>query len=163
MQLNMYPKKDFKPVHNKNYVMFVVDDWNGSLEFKYYRCELHYTMMDAENNGAPLPSTVCYNGQDELPFDVPLLWDKELKKMVILTPEQVKMRAEHKDPEQRYWLEKSWMLCGRSSMDQIQPEEFDQLSLGIAAQSDFMAAIREANKEREKNENKHIHSYNVGI
>ena len=153
MQLNMFPKQDFKPVHDENYVMFIVDDWNGSLEFKYYRCEVHYCMMDA-GDGAPLPSSTCYNNQDELPFDVPLLWNKELQKYEVLTPEQIQDRKYHKDPEQRFWMEKSWMLVGARSMDQIQPHEFDELSLGIALQSDFMKTIREANKIRRDNKEK---------
>lgn len=150
MQLNMYSKKDFKPVHGEHYVMFVVEDFYNNVEFKYYRCELHYGMVDAED-GAPLPSSTIYNGQDDLPFDVPLLWNKELSKYEVLTPEQVEARRTHADPEQRYWMEKSWFLCGRSYMDQLQPQDLDSLSLGIALESDFAKTIREANLVRLEN------------
>lgn len=147
MQLNMYPKQDFKPVHDECYVMFVVDDFYGNVEFRKYRCEVHYNMMDADD-GCPLPSSTCYNGQDELPFDVPLLWNKELCKYEVLTLEQIEARKNHADPEQRFWMEKTWFLSGARSMDQIQPHELDEISLGIALQSDFEKTIREANKVR---------------
>lgn len=158
LQLNMYPKQDFKPVHDENYVMFVVSDFYGRLEFKYYRCEVYYCMMDAEDNGSPLPSSTSYNNQDELPFDVPLLWNKELQKYEVLTPEQVEARKVHPKKNQRFWMEKTWFLSGQGSMDQIQPHEFDELSLGIALEADFMKSIREANKIRveKKEENRDI-------
>lgn len=150
MQLEMYPKQDFKPVHNEQYIMFVVDDMYGNIEFKHYRCEIHYVMMDADD-GFPVPCSVCYNGQDDLPFDTPLIWNKELDKYEVLTEDGIQARKCHKDSEQRFWMEKSWMLCGRGSMDQIQPHELDTISLGIALQSDFMKTICEANKVRKEN------------
>lgn len=147
MHFNMFPKKDFKPVHDERYVMFIVDDMYGSIEFREYRCEVHYHMIDAEDN-APLPCSAVYNNQDELPFDTPLLFNKKLDKYEVLTDEQRTSRIIHKNPEQRFWMEKSWFLTGNRSMDQIQPHEFDTLSLGIALKADFVKAVQEANAIR---------------
>lgn len=146
MNFNMFPKKDFKPVHDEKYVMFIVDDMYGSIEFKEYHCECHYQMIDAED-GAPLPLTTVYNNQDELPFNTPLLFNKKLGKYEVLTDEQKTARIIHKKEEQRFWMEKSWFLTG-GGMDQIQPHELDTLSLGIALKTDFVKAVQEANAIR---------------
>ena len=65
----------------------------------------------------------------------------------ILSDVDIKFIIDSEIEEDRFWMEKTWMLCG-SGMDQIHPNELDKVSLGIALRSDFIDTIREANEIR---------------
>lgn len=73
MTLKMLNREEFVPENGVEYALFTVCKFYGTFEFEYMTAEFHFSMIDAED-GHPLPSSVCYNGQDEIPFDVPVLY-----------------------------------------------------------------------------------------
>lgn len=151
LTLKMLNRDEFVPENKQEYALFVVDRFYGSVEFKYMSVEFMYAMIDAET-GHHVPSSVCYNGQDEIPFNVPVRFNDD-NTVRVLDKEELDRYKNHKKPEQRFWHVKTWFLTDNRN-GQINPEELDEVSLGIMKVSDLEAEIVKANLECQASVNK---------
>ena len=131
---------EYRPVHQEKIIVFVVDSFYGSVEMLEMTCDISYIMINAQS-GSPVPNSINYDGQEDIPFDTPLVYRDG--KLCVATDKEIEDRKYHKDDEQRFWWSKDYALV--SDRRYFDTYDLKRSVLGVMPLKQFIQTISDAN------------------